>query len=48
MFFRYKSAFGGRLEGGAGAIQRAEALTGCRILNGMAALGMTVSENVDA
>ena len=47
-FFRYKGAFGGRLKGRTEATQRAEALTGCRILNRMAALGMPVSVKVDA
>ena len=47
-FFRYKSAFGGRLKGRIEATQRAEVLTGCRILNRMAALGMPVSAKVEA
>ncbi len=45
-FYRYKSAFGGRLKARNHAAQRNEVMTGCNILNRFAVLGMPVSERI--
>ncbi len=47
-FYRYKSAFGGRLKARNHAAQRNEVMTGCNILNQFAVLGMPVSEPIGA
>ena len=47
-FYRYKSAFGGRLKARNRAGQRNEVMSGCNILNRFAALGMPVSERIGA
>ena len=47
-FYRYKSAFGGRLKARNHAAQRNEVMTGCNILNRFAVLGMPVSERIGA
>ena len=47
-FFRYKTAFGGRMKSRSPAAQRNEALAGCNILNRFTALGRPQSEKVTA
>ena len=47
-FYRYKSAFGGRLKARNQSAQRNEVMTGCNIINQFAVLGMPVSERIGA